>query len=731
MYCLLNKIIVRNPFFSFDILEKSLENQEFMRKIIGTPIFKSAIYLSSLDLFLQIEKYLHGEMNLDKTDKFFISLMKYLSRMSTRSTPFGLFSSVSISELNIKDQFELKVLNDFYYTIRLDMSLLYNISKELLKKDYIKHKLRYKQNGTIYKLKGKYRYIETELEYDKRVYKIVEISSDKYIRYIVKNTYEYISLNELCLCLFDYDSSLSIEEIWSFLLQLVDSQFLVSEFEPVVQCGDYLSYLVDLLKDCDSFSGLVSLPAYVLDQLSNKMNVSYDTNLYDYLINIKDEVDKVMVNLKSKNPFQLDLFRKGEEVDIPENVINQLQKVLILLNRMTLSNKNQDLDYFVKCFIERYDQEERSILEVLDPSMGIGFPAYQESLCEDEFLRDLVLPIMNNKNVFKCDFICNEFLYEKIQNFSIKNGLEIVIEDSDIGNDKVFWEDLPVTMYSMCEVLKNPETDDIIVFFKGIGGSSASNLMGRFAYASRDIKCFIDEIHSLESDSYKDYILAEISHLPDARTGNVVVRPLMREYEIPYLSNTVRDDSSILPLSDIFISVRNGEIKLRSKKMDKYIVTRLTTAHNYSNKSTPIYKFLCEIQNQNMRKGLSFLWGDLENKLSFLPRVRYKNIVLSPAKWYLFDNDVDFLISDVKDEILLSKIETFRKRRYIPRYIYIVKSDNRLFVDLENVLSVKMFVDELKKKQYRFVLEEFFFPYGYRKNEECFFYECILSFYRK
>lgn len=731
MYCLLNKIIVRNPFFPFNILEKSLKDRMFMYEIIGSPIFKSAIYLSSRDLFLQLEKYLQGEMDLSRLDKFFISITKYLSRMSTRSTPFGLFSSVSISELSIQNQFRLKILNDFYYAIRLDMSLLYNISRELLKDDHLRYKLRYKKNSTIYKIGGKYRYIETELKFDRRIYDIVEISSNKYLRQIVKKTHEYISLNELCLCLLDYDSSLSYENVWEYLLQLVDSHFLVSEFEPIVQGKDYLSYLTDFLNGCDSFSGLASLLPFVLDKFSNRINISYDTNLCKILTDIKDQIDSVVGEIECKTPFQLDLFRQGERVDIPKNIILQIQRVFILLNRMIPLSKNPELDYFVKCYVERYDQEERPILEVLDPSIGIGFPAYQTPLHDDELLKGLVLPIKEVNVGFGRNIIHNGFLYEKLQNFSIEKGIEFLITDLDIGNNDVFWEDLPVTMYSMCEILKNPNTDDIVVLLKGLGGSSASNLMGRFAYESKNIKCFINEIHSLESEHYRDYILAEISHLPDAKTGNVIMRPLMRDYEIPYLSNSIRDDNSVIPLSDIFISIRNGEIKLRSKRMNKYIITRMTTAHNYSNKSTPIYKFLCEIQNQNMRKGLFFSWGDLEDKLLFFPRVRYKNVILSPAKWYLSDSEVNFLICDTKESELLSNVEIIRKKRFIPRYVYIVKSDNKLFIDLENTLSIKLFVDELKKKKSKIVLEEFFFPYGYEEEKECYLNECILSFYRK
>jgi hypothetical protein len=132
----------------------------------------------------------------------------------------------------------------------------------------------------------------------------------------------------------------------------------------------------------------------------------------------------------------------------------------------------------------------------------------------------------------------------------------------------------------------------------------------------------------------------------------------------------------------------------------------LSNAHNFSANSLPIYHFLCDLQTQNIRKGMGFNWGMLSNKLGFLPRVEYDNIILSRATWNLKYTDIECFNKIYSDDGLISRMEEFRDRWNMPSRVALVENDNELFVDLSSPVFIRMLLDTLKKRK-TFQLVEF------------------------
>jgi hypothetical protein len=183
---------------------------------------------------------------------------------------------------------------------------------------------------------------------------------------------------------------------------------------------------------------------------------------------------------------------------------------------------------------------------------------------------------------------------------------------------------------------------------------------------------------------------------------------VLREYEIPYLAKASVPLDFQIPLSDLFISVRQGKIALRSKRLNKEIIPRLSTAHNYSNNAMPVYHFLCDLQTQGLRGGVSFHWGSLAGEFDFLPRAVYKNKILALATWKVKTVDFKAFIEKLSPAEIKEKIEQWRNERKIPKLALLTEGDNELLVDFENVWSVKMLYSAIKKRE-AFELKEFLF----------------------
>ena len=172
---------------------------------------------------------------------------------------------------------------------------------------------------------------------------------------------------------------------------------------------------------------------------------------------------------------------------------------------------------------------------------------------------------------------------------------------------------------------------------------------------------------------------------------------------------------------------------MRSKRLNKEIVPRLSNAHNYSGQNPmPVYHFLGDMQHQNGRTGLGFYWNETAQQLDFLPRVVYRNCILSQARWMVREKETKAFAGIKDNSELLSKLREWRNGRNIPARVLLADGDNELYVDMNNPLSIRAWLSVVKKRP-SFKLEELLFnpdtavvhgPEGVFTNE------FIFAFYR-
>ena len=297
-----------------------------------------------------------------------------------------------------------------------------------------------------------------------------------------------------------------------------------------------------------------------------------------------------------------------------------------------------------------------------------------------------------------------------------------------VDHHHLSWADLPDSLACLFQLIGQSE-----ILVKYFTGSTAAKVLSRFSYLDSEIEALCTEITNQEQKLAGDKILAEIIHLSENRTGNVLLHPAFRPYEIPYLGRSSRDTEQQIHIDDIMVSVRNKHITLRSKKLDKHIIPRLTNAHNFSYNSQPIYHFLGDYQEQHIRNCLAFEWGSISALFKFLPRVRYKSgIILSPAEWRFTHEDLKTVMEE--NAISESAMREFRDKWQIPDRITLVESDNELLIDFNNKLSVATFTDFIRNRK-SVILREFLFDSDKSvirdTHENAYNSECIATLIRQ
>lgn len=719
-----DEYVVRTPLFSRKNFQEnvngsSISNEE-LKAICNNSVFQEAIYLASPYVYNELIRWLNSEKEFSPKEfqRLKTTILKYFSRTSTRCTPFGLFSEVGLgtfsNELKINYNYNLNKIRD----TKLDMHFLVGLAQHFVQIPEIRNYLLFFPNNSIYQVGNKIRFVEYEYTKEKREYIISSAPLSKALQQVLNFSVQGKTMLQIAKCIIDDD--ITQEEAIEFIEELIDNHVLVSELEPIVSGSDFLEMMISVLnrigaRNENEFLVSVQRKLKELDQ-----NIGNSTSSYTEIEKLIQSFD---VEYKSNHLFQTDLYCK-EIVSLSSFWKKELKQVISFLNKISLPQKETHLEKFKKTFYERFETQEVSLSYALDTEVGIGYRQDTAIKGLHPYLEDLELPLPRVKSNINIELDpIQQILNEKLQEALTENQYEIELSDEDFKDFEENWNDLSDTISFIAEIVSERNQEKL--FLNGGGGSSAANLLGRFCSEKSGVQDLTQKITQKEEELSHDFILAEIIHLPEARIGNIIRRPTLRQYEIPYLAQSVLAKENQIPVDDLYISLKNDRIVLRSKKLNKEVKPYLTNAHNYSADPLPVYHFLCDLYSQNIRSGLYFNWGDLKHIYNFLPRVEYKNIILSKASWKITNKEINkfsLLISD--KDLIFTELENWRKLKQIPQWIQWVKSDNKLTVNLENYDLVKMFIDSVKNED-SIVIEEFL----YNENDD-FKHEFIFPMYK-
>ncbi|KFF16536.1 lantibiotic dehydratase family protein [Flavobacterium hydatis] len=719
--------VLRTPLFPISFYLNLIENysQEALLKELENPLVREAIRIASPELVSTLNKWVKEPSNLSskKEIDLEIAVLKYLARMSTRCTPFGLFAGCTIGEINSETNITLKSPASFIRFTQFDMQFWLEMMQELEKRKEVVHHLKYYPNTSIYALGDFYRYVEYKYVKTKREHSISALKKSALLETLLLHAKSGITIDEMILFLIDDPTEK--EDALIFIYQLIDFQFLVSEIDGTITGRE------EWYKIATIFNKIPDLKYdYKQLQIIKKMLLKLDVNLVpseDSYTAIKSLIQKMDLYYEEKYLFQTDLNTTTYTNILSPQIPKKVLQAIRFLNGIQNGKKSINQLAFIKAFNLRYESQEMLLSTVLDTETGIGY--LQNSDMND--VHEILERFSFEKTIYKkesqswSDF--DYILERKIQECILRKGKKISLSEKDFPDFDSNWENTPATFSVMIELFK-----DEGISIESSGNISAAKLLGRFCNGNRGIHNLTKEIIKKETIYHSDKILAEIVHIPESRTGNILRRPVLREYEIAYLSTAGVPETQTIDLNDLMISIKGNKIILRSKKHNKEVIPCLSNAHNYSDKSLPIYHFLCDLQAQNLKPVYSFNWGVLDLHYDFFPRMLYKDVILSKAKWVVNKNEISqFLKTD--DTKLFETFSIWRNKRNIPKLVNWVNSDNTLLLDLEKEICIKMFLKSVQNYN-RIILEEFLFSNDSivkDANGEDFTNQFILSFYKE
>lgn len=692
-----NKYLVRKPLFSYGILFNNDETrniEDVVKELIQDDSFVTSIYWSSPDLYDTIISYRENRLKEDKIPRLIHTLKKYAIRASTRCTPYGTMAGVALQDF--KKTHEPEPISR---KARIDMDFLAEIKLHIENNENIRKKLRYKINNTLDKIPGQYRYQEPIRNADEEKYQLSSLEINEYLERIseVSHFMKYDEIKNLLSDDFEDD------EISNFIDELIDIKFLVSELQLTLtsENTDNIKIVLEALLSEEVYEARTYLK--ILNKIEDCVVVIEKTPVSHLPVSEISDIKRLVnaIGIDKTHFFHVDLKHSSESGFEPdEKTLRNINTSISILHTFGSGNSTQsDLDAFKRNFNTKYDLREVPLTEVLDSEFGIGFPAgsqignFQGSSLIEGFARE------NNSTKKGADISHLDVLLDLIEKEDKEN---INLENINLKLDEN-----PVKIQNFC-VVGYPSED--YFFLQNIGTTGANSILGRFALLDDKIKDFCDEIHQKEQINSEEAIFAEIIYIPEKRTANITRRSKFLEYEIPIFAHSSDQDKQIL-LKDIMLSVKGDEIILRSKKLNKRIIPRLSNAHNFYKSESAAYKFLCAIQSQNQSNiNLNINYSKIKKR--FVPRITYKNIILHRACWVMHENDINII---KKSKNPLSELKNFFKKWNVSKHIVLVQGDNELFLDITNDAYLLLLIDELKSNT-TLQLSEWLIPAGGYSN---------------
>ncbi len=716
--------LLRQPHWSIDELLQLQQNAssiplaDQLRSWYASPLAQQALCLASPALYERFQQWFAG-VELPEGDKFVYALYKYAIRMSTRCTPYGLFAGCSVGQIASTTHWEGVDREQLQTHTRLDVECLFALKDWLTQQPVLRSQLRVYPCTSLYTVGDSYRYVEPLRVQQQRQYFISAVEKNEFLDLIFEQARQGVTLPELTHGL----SELGIEpaEAEEYLEELLSNHLLVFEIEPTLTGTDYLNYLIERLQTLAGTQPLVAL----LSQLQTLLRSSTDLRLtYEATRRWLEQYDQAT---SKPDIIQVDAFHSLSMNQLQTSVVEKITKQLSRLMVLHRPYKNPELEAFKRRFYNRYEDEEVPLALALDHEIGVGYGQQSPlGMGYAPMVDDLSLPSVTPEDTEARPSWWQDFLLEKFSHCLSTHQREIQLSNDDlawIGQHQLPSPRMAHSFYVLGSLLAASEQaldqGDFQFSMAACSGPSAVNLLSRFCEGSATLTERVRACVGEEERFHADVIFAEIVYCPDSRAGNILTRPALHTYEIPYMGQSSVDPAYQIPLEDLRVSLQNQQVILRSQRLNKRVIPRLSNAHNYQN-SLPLYRFLCDLQSQDTPFLLHWDWSLLK-KQAFLPRVSYENIIISRARWALRSEEC------TSADQLLSVL----KQKGLPDFFVLASGDNELLINAQDSPSLQLLWLELRKQGTLQLLEFLSTP------EQCpvlagglrFTHELILPFY--
>lgn len=660
-----------------------------IKESFNSPELKESLAVSSNELMKAIDKN-NIDADTKSSKQILSSLIKYYIRLSTRPTPFGLFSGISIGQFGDSTDIRVADLSRHTKRARPDMEWVYGFIKELESNSEIRNSLHVRFNDFTYVSGNRIdKPNKTFLQLNKTNETTNEISTS--IRYTnqVKIMEEQCTNFQLYSNVMSYIASqnpnVPISKVESFLSQLLENEYLLSELRPPLINTDMLEHLIFTL---DNISEREIIAEYIntLKEIQNQISI-YNSTPIGKGMEIYNEIIRLQKKLyKCKNYLQVDMKTHFEANTFDSCMKRDLEAFAMAMYRLAPDDKISDeMSHYADLFLEKYGYNaEVPVIELLDMDRGLGSPSH--------FNTNVIRrPIPQRQKPEKEQRL--KALMERKVILSLREGKKVVkLCDEDIEyvceNEQPFETDKPMNCLQSFEMylLAHPSADYKFTLAPNPVSDGFGKTYGRFSdMLSNEESLLLKQGFDENKKLLNEYLITEISELPSSgRTSNVATNDSGYDYQIALTTNTC-EGKQVINIRDVYIGVEQttNRFYIKSKSLNRKLLITMTSM------LTPLFgsavlRFLREISVMRRKRIIDGLFSIHSLNYEYCPRITYGRVIIKPETWTISKNILGMRNEkDKNNEIIESKFNLYRQKWDLPQYIFLNEADNRLLLDLD------------------------------------------------
>lgn len=652
--------VLRTPLLPFDtVLEWADAGPDeaalfaHLRALAERPEIAEALSLASADLSVALKE--------KPSRKVLLALARYVSRMASRSTPFGLLAGCSVGVVGEKRDLRMPPLAAYERRTDPGIELLLRVSDALDEETRLRAPLI--PTSTRYELAGQLRYVEERgLEHPLRAARV-----GRELRTALALAAQRLPARDLAAALAS-ELGAPLEAAERYVAQLVANQILVPDIRPRPTADDPASDFAARLHAIGASEG-AAVDA-LIDELRRIDAAPIGTAAYDVA---RERLQALAEDAAPNRTLAITLRKPATDLALEDGITGDLLDAADVLRRLFAPPETDALRVFREKFQARYEWRFVPLLEVLDEELGIGLPGFGPPAADDlPLLRDV--PMRKKSEPDFCAPV-HRILLEKVGTLLRDGQRELVLTDADVERMAVP-DPLPLPdSFAWMGIIAGDGT----FVLHTITGPSGAQFFGRFCHGDDRLTSCVRQWLREEERLARDVLFAEVVALPDRRDANVVPRPAFTDYEIPFLATSSRPREQQIDACDLLLGIYDGRLRLWSRTQGREVIARLTNAHNFRQRGVSAYRFLGALQRQQLAGALGWDWGPLSS-LPDLPRVRYRNIVLARARWMIKPSEIRALGAEVA------------KRRGMPRFVLLDHLDQELLIDWLNPVTIDAFL---------------------------------------